>query len=336
MKVNTAFDSYQATVNAPPEKMTEARRRRDLLAAAFGDETDTVRPSGSLARGTQHDPIKDVDTLLVFDAADFPDWGQPGESAQDALDHVAARIKDLLGKDGTHAAGEVRLIKTRNHSVKCFLDDPDADDPFTVDATPALRQADGTLLIPESRSSDWILTDPGRLIDDALAAHAEGRIYAPMVRVVKRWRRRTDVDVKSLYMELLAYECMPKTGSRQDALAAFFTAAALRVFDPVCDPAGLCGPVQPDVDAVALSAALSEAAAVANAAVQHEGWGEENVAVAKWGEIFGPDFPKADGGSGGTGTGGGGGLGGLGGAAAVPGVGVVDVPERTVKDINQG
>lgn len=328
MRVSTAFDTYQTTVNAPPDKMTEARRRRDLLKSAFADETDVVRASGSLARGTQHDPIKDVDTLLVFDANEFPNWAQPGRSAQDALDHVAARVKDLLGTNGTHQAGEVRLIKTRNHSVKCFLDNPDADDPFTVDATPALRQADGTLLIPEGRTSTWILTNPGRLIDDALAAHAEGGIYAPMVRVLKRWRRRTGVDVKSLYMELLAYECMPKTGSRQDALAAFFTAASLRVFDPVCDPAGLCGPVQPDIDAGALSAALSKAADVANAAVQHEGWGEENVAVAKWGEVFGPDFPQADGG------GGGGGVGGLGGAAVVPGV--LDVPERVVKDINQG
>lgn len=333
MKVSTAFDNYQTTVNAPPEKMQEARRRRDLLRDAFADETDAVRPSGSLARGTQHDPIKDVDTILVFDAADFPSWGRPGESAQDALDHVAARVRDLLGSNGTHAANEVRLTRTRNHSVKCFLDDPESDDPFTVDAMPALRQDDGTLLIPESRNRKWVLTDPGRMIDDALAAHAEGRIYAPMVRVLKRWRRRTGVDVKSLYMELLAYDCLPKTGDRQDALADFFTAAAVRVNDPVCDPAGLCGEVQPGIDTVALRAKLDTAAAAANAAVQHEQWGEENVAVTKWGEVFGPDFPRPERGGGGKGGGGGGGgLGALGGAGA----GVLDLPERPVKDINQG
>ncbi len=330
MKVSTAFTTYQTTVNAPPDKVTEARRRRDLLKDAFADETDAVRPSGSLARGTQHDPIKDVDTILVFDAADFPNWGQPGESAQNALDHVQARVTALLGSKGTHAAGEVRLTRTRNHSVKCFLDDPNADSPFTVDATPALRQDDGTLLIPESRSRKWVLTNPGQLINAALAAHAEGRIYAPMVRVLKRWRLRSGVDVKSLYMELLAYDCMPKTGERQDALADFFTAAAVRVNDPVRDPAGLCGEIQPGVDTVALRGKLSAAADIANAAVQHEQWGEENVAVAKWGEVFGPDFPQADGGGNGRG-GGGGGLG-VGGAGA----GALEIPERPVKDINQG
>lgn len=72
MKVSTAFDTYQRVVNAPKEQMIEARRRRDLFRDAFASETDKVSPSGSLARGTQHDPIKDVDTILVFDQDDFP------------------------------------------------------------------------------------------------------------------------------------------------------------------------------------------------------------------------------------------------------------------------
>ncbi len=327
MKVSTAFDTYQTTVNAPADRMRDARERRDLFMDAFRPETDEVRPSGSLARGTQHDPIKDVDTILVFDAADFPGWGQDGDSAQDALDHVAGRVKDLLGTNGSFGSGEVRLIKPRNHSVKCFLDDPDADAPFTVDAMPALLQADGTLLIPEARNSTWVRTDPGLLIDQAREAHAEGRIYAPMVRVLKRWvKTRTGVDVRSLYMELLAYDCMPKTGRRQDALATFFTAASVRVNDPVCDPAGLCGEIQPDLDVVALRGKLEAAADLTDSALLHEDMDEENVAVRKWGEVFGPDFPRADGDDGA-----GAGPAGVGGGAAA-----LDLPERVVKDINQG
>lgn len=328
MKVSTAFDTYQRVVNAPKEQMIEARRRRDLFRDAFAGETEKVSPSGSLARGTQHDPIKDVDTILVFDQDEFPDWGQPGQSAQDALDHVHARVRALLGTVGSFAADEVRLIKPRNHSVKCFLDDPDADAPFTVDAMPALRQDDGTLLIPESRNSKWVLTNPGLLIDEALAAHEAGGIYAPMVRVLKRWAKtRTGVSVRSLYMEVLALECLPKTGARQDALSSFFTAAAVRVNDPVCDPADLCGAIQPDIDTVMLRDQLDTAAELASTALLHESWGQDNIAVGKWGEIFGPDFPKADGNGGG-----GGGLGGLGAGAA----GTLDIPERVPKDIHQG
>ena len=329
MKVSTAFDYFQGVVNAPPEQMDEARRRRDLFRDSFADETEEVSPSGSLARGTQHDPIKDVDTILIFDEDEFPDWGEDGESAQDALDHVHARVKGLLGTDGTFAKNEVRLIKPRNHAVKCFLDDPVAPAPFTVDAMPALRQEDGSLLVPESRNNKWVPTNPGLLIDLALAAHKEGGIYAPMVRVLKRWAKtRTGVDVKSLYIEVLALECMPKTGPRQEALSAFFTAAALRVNDPVFDPADLCGEIQPGLDTAALRAELEQARDLAASAVQHEEWGEENVAVRKWAEIFGPDFPKADGDEGGSG--------GSSGLSGVGAAGALDIPERPVKDINQG
>ncbi len=326
MKVSTAFDTYQGVVNAAPEAVTEARRRRNLFKAAFADETVEVRASGSLARGTQHDPIKDVDTILVFDTGDHPDWGQPGQSAQDALDHVSARTKELLGTDGTHSPGEVRLIKPRNHAVKCFLDEPKDPDPFTVDAMPALRLADGTLLVPEARSEDWIVTNPGYLIDEALRAHKAGGIYAPMVRVLKRWRRRAGVEVKSLLIEVLALECMPKTGTRQDALSAFFTTASVRINEPVCDPAGLCGEIQPGLDALALRARLEQAADIAASAVAHEGWDQDDVAVRLWGELFGPDFPKPPGGGGGSG----------GGLPAGGGAGALAIPKRTVKDINQG
>jgi hypothetical protein len=341
MKVSTAFDTYQRVVNAPKEEMIEARRRRDLFADAFAGETNTVSPSGSLARGTQHDPIKDVDTILVFEQDDFPDWGQPGQSAQHALDHVHARVKALLGTDGSFAAGEVRLIKPRNHSVKCFLDDPEDDAPFTVDAMPALRQDGGTLLIPESRNDKWVLTNPGLLIDEVLTAHKTGGIFAPMVRVLKRWAKTLPgLNVRSLYMEVLALECLPRTGTRQQALSSFFTAAAVRVNDPVCDPAGLCGEIQPDIDTVALRDHLDEAAEVASNALLHESWDQHNVAVNKWGEIFGSDFPKGDGGGGGSDGGVPGGLG-AGAAGTLGGLGAgdsdtLDIPERVPKDIHQG
>lgn len=90
MSVESAFDTYQTTVNANPDHVTEARRRRDLFKTAFAGEADVeeVRVSGSLARGTQKHPIHDVDTVIVFKASSHPDWGQPGGSAEDALNHV--------------------------------------------------------------------------------------------------------------------------------------------------------------------------------------------------------------------------------------------------------
>ncbi|EBM0725523.1 nucleotidyltransferase, partial [Salmonella enterica subsp. enterica serovar Senftenberg] len=80
MSVDSAFAEYQKKVNADEDQVAEARRRRDLFKSAFSDEDDIeeVRPSGSLARGTEKDPIHDVDTILVFKAGSHPGWGEAG------------------------------------------------------------------------------------------------------------------------------------------------------------------------------------------------------------------------------------------------------------------
>ena len=131
--------------------------------------------SGSLARSTQRDPINDVDLILVFDDAPHPRWGITGESAAEALSETGTRVNGLLGATNGTCAQEVRLARPGNHAVKCFLDDPDAESPFTVDVMPALRQQDGTLLVPEKASDHWILTDPELLISRVATRQSDGR-----------------------------------------------------------------------------------------------------------------------------------------------------------------
>jgi hypothetical protein len=328
MKVHAAFDTFQTVVNASPDAVKEARRRRDLFRTALGTESDVVdvRVSGSLARGTQHDPIKDVDTVVVFDEEAHPDWGSAGDSAADALAYLGGRVNALMGGNGSHSPGEVRLASPRDHAVKCFLDDPDADAPFTVDAMPALIRPEG-ILVPEVHSRDWVLTDPAYLIEQAKLAHAAGGLYAPLVRILKRWaKQQVPTKVRSLFIEVLALELLPRSGSRSAALSAFFTAAAVRIDTPVLDPAGLCGPIQPDIDVAVLRGALDEAADIAASAVMHERWDQQDVAVTKWGLIFGSEFPKP------PSTGGG-----AGGTAGAGAAGAAElVKPRPVKDINQG
>lgn len=190
MNVTEAFGEYQNTVNADPAAVKEARRRRDLFKDALTDCDDVkkVKPSSPLARGTHKDPIHDVDLIVEFDAADHPDWGDDGDSAADALEHTSTLVNQTLGAtNGTHGH-EVRLASPRNHAVKCFLDDPEDDeDAFTVDAMPALRQPDGTYLVPEKVNSTWILTNPQYLIDEVADRHATWNKFAGLVRMLKAW-----------------------------------------------------------------------------------------------------------------------------------------------------
>lgn len=114
-------------MNADPESVREARQRRNIFCDAFGElpEVSETIPSGSLARGTQRDPIHDVDLIMVFHASEHPDWDNGSGSAEAALEHARGLITQQLGVSDGSFARKVRRAHLRNHVVKCFLDDPD-------------------------------------------------------------------------------------------------------------------------------------------------------------------------------------------------------------------
>jgi hypothetical protein len=95
-------------------------------------------------------------------------------------------------------------------------------------------------------------------------------------------------------MEVLALKCMPRGGSRPEALRAFFTAAAVEVNFGVEDPAGHCGPIQDDLDIPALREALESASEAATRACALAADGDADEAQRVWQEVFGPDFPAPE------------------------------------------
>jgi hypothetical protein len=340
MRPETAFDAHQSVVNAAPESVREARRRRNFFCDAFIKQPDVAEtlPSGSLARGTQRDPIHDVDLIIVFRQEDHPDWDTGSGSAETALEYVRGQVTDLLSVTAGTFAQEVRRAHLRNHVVKCFLDDPDDPGAFAVEVMPALRRREGGLRIAErSNDAGWVTADPEFLIAGVADRHREWRFFAPMVRAIKKWKDVANLDMKSLTAEILALNCMPRPRpgqvlTRPAALQQFFTAAASAVMDGVTDPAGWCGEIQPGLDRMAVRAALLESADVAARAVAAEQRGNHDAAVCLWRSVFGPDFPEPPGGCPAAGT------------AASPaflagGVAAVAAPaliRRPVKDAPQG
>lgn len=296
MSVESGFDTLQTTVNVPPDDLEEARRRRNLFCTELAKEADVVevRPSGSLARGTHKDPINDVDIVVVYDAAAHPAWNQPGDSPDDALEHARRAVVRRLGSSGT---GDVRLTKTRNHSVKCFLDDPDDPSPFTVDVTPALLRPEGGIFIPESKTHSWIPSDPQHLIDIVARRHEDWNEFARLVRVLKRWNTDHGKHLKSLTIEVLAIGHLP-IDSRPNAISAFFAAAQDAVWDPIEDPSGLSGEIQPDIRPGEASGALAAAADLAARAIEADVSGEMSNAQCLWRKVFGDIFPEPYGGCG--------------------------------------
>lgn len=293
MDIEDSFDEMQDTVDVPPDDLKEARRRRDAFLTAFNSEPDVVEtiPSGSLARRSHKDPIKDVDVIVVYDSSDHPDWGNPGESAEEALEYTRGRVNILLHHETGTSSKEVRLTALRNHSVKCFIDPPEDPSPFTVDVTPALRQDDGVLLIPERESKDWIRTNPEDLIRRVAGREASWNQFVKLVRCLKRWATDNS-EMKGLLIEVMALDHLPEGATRDRALARYFTAAADAVLRPVEDPAGECGEIQPDLDRAAASQQLDEAATNAWRGVEARDDGDDQTAACHWRTVFGDIFPE--------------------------------------------
>jgi hypothetical protein len=297
MNIETAFDKLQAEVNVDPDDLKRARERRDVFRSGLRGEPDVVKviPSGSLARGSHADPIHDVDLIIEYGLDQHRDWGADGPSAEDALQYLGSQVNRLLGATNGTFDQVVRLASPRNHAVKCFLDDPEDPDAFTVDAMPALRLASGALLVPEAKSTSWITTDPEYLIRLVAERHADWNQFVKLVRVLKRWNRDNGCVMKSLLVEVLALECLTTAGTRGLALAQYFTSANVRLGLPVEDPAGLCGPIQSDLNVSLARALLSGAATTAHEAIDAERRKDADAALGHWQGLFGEIFPTGHG-----------------------------------------
>lgn len=304
MSIGNSFEHLQDAADATPEAVADARRRRDLFIPALESfpDVDEVRLSGSLARSTHKDPIHDVDLVCVYHATDHADWDEPGDSAEAALEHTRDLIKARLGSD-SDAPEQVRRCDLKNHSVKCFLDDPDDPAAFTVDVVPALLHPEQGLWVPERLSKKWVRSDPQYLIDAVKKRRESWPEFPALVRVLKRWNSDHGDHMKSLVVEVVALDLLVNAESYSAALRRYFTGAAQAVWQPINDPAGLCGEIQPDLDAAAAHKELDRAATLADEAVTAEAAGRTRDAMCKWNKIFGDIYPPPPGGcSGGVGV----------------------------------
>lgn len=290
-----AFGEFQKTVDADVDIVNLARSRRDTFKAAFAKETDVeaIWGSGSLRRSTQLQPVHDVDLVVEYAVADHSEWGIDGASAAEAIEHAAQTVRRRLGTQGTDDQ-LVRQVNVadRNRSAKCFIDDPNDENAFTVDVMPALRQVDGTLLIPAARASRWDVADPELMIERVATRQSEWSRFRPTVRLLKKWSKVVTIEprIKSLVIEVMALELLPERPSGPAAIAAFFSAAAVSSLE-VVDPAGHCGPIQPDLNVADLRTLLEDAAQKSASAEALRISGDDAGAGRLWGEIFGDDFP---------------------------------------------
>lgn len=302
------FDKFVRDVASDPLRELQARWRRSAITSALKGLPDVVEviPSGSLARGTNWGPIHDIDLIVVFDKRMHPDWRGSG-SAQVALEHMQALIRERLQFGLEHPLGLVHQTEVRNHVVKCELDPSmgplDAVLPNSppVDVMPAFREG-SHLRVPERRSDRWIDVDPERLTEMVAARQRSWGNFDEAVRMMKDWADNNGLKMKSLAVEAMVLEHLPKPGffetmSCCDAIARLFKAASEARITRLVDPTGRCGEIDPHINYGKLRKALDKSAELAAQAVkaerawerrrlEHDGVTHPSVF---WQEIFGRD-----------------------------------------------
>ena len=116
-----------------------------------------------------------------------------------------------------------------------------------------------------------------------------------LIRVLKRWSKDNSRVIKGLTIEVLALDHLPDA-ERPVALARFFEGALNRIREPILDPAGLCGEVQPDLDRDRAEDLLRKAADLSARAVVAAQRGKIEDAQCLWRKLLGEIFPEPPGG----------------------------------------
>jgi predicted nucleotidyltransferase len=176
--------------------------------------------SGSYARDTAIRPLEDVDIIFVIDPARWPqngfrlilddDYPEPETVLKTFMSAIRYRYRDSS-------------LRLQNRSVRLRLFHLD------IDVVPAIDKGknDGSILIPDRRKREWIMTAPKRHneIASALNKRHDGR-FKPLAKLLKFWNAAlpSTATFKSFAIETMACRLFQGTALRslEEGLLLFF------------------------------------------------------------------------------------------------------------------
>lgn len=186
MTINELFEEARGRIAVPEDVLKEARKRRDAIRRIVEEEFDTLRTfgSGSLAHGTQNDPLNDADAGVVLDRRTYEDLGPDGEGPCAKVEEVRGVLRTRLKEEypgvrfytGGHRAIRVNFMESIRPGV----------DNFTADLIVAIRRDEGGLYIPDLDGDDWDPSDPERHVELIVARNKKtGSRFARILRLAK-------------------------------------------------------------------------------------------------------------------------------------------------------
>jgi hypothetical protein len=281
--ITQGFDTLRQNLEITGlQEATVSTRQRNVREAIEAELTvlDSFL-TGSYKRSTMIAPLSgaDVDIFAVLHSSYYDPNG-----AAALLD----RVKGLLRKTYTRTPE----ISRSGQAVTITFTD------FQVDVVPGFHRKGGGFLIPNSRSQQWISTDPKqhvRLWSEANAAH-NGNLV-PLIKMIKQWNRCHSSLLRSFHLETLIFNVLTNVTISDFPSGARWVFGKIHaaVQQAVADPAGYSGDLGAYLDSQLkineVCTRLNTAYQQACEAEQLEAQGRTDLAYAKWQMIFGDKCP---------------------------------------------
>lgn len=273
---------HNLEITATEQKLAAARHEtvRDHVRGKWQLVDDFL--TGSYRRETKTKKLKDVDIFLVIDLT----GPQGGYRNRPPLDVLNALLKVLRERwPEAHRDGMAIVI-------------PYGDDVMSIEAVPAFKRTGSGYFIPNPAAGTWIATNPKRHHELSTEKNEEcdGK-YVPLVKMIKGINRELGEPVSPSFLLEVMAQTIVKTpaGRYQDEIVLFLATAADSIDRVWLDPAGLGGDVNTVMSPTqkrTAAAALREAQAVAERAVDLEDDGQDRAAYAEWKKLFGDRMTK--------------------------------------------
>ncbi|SRR6266487_4495813 len=201
MELNSYFRGLLSNIEPSSSAVKKAQKAHQDLRALLekDDEISKANPetflSGSYARDTALNTIKDVDVILLID-----------------LDYTATEPATVIAWVQASLQKYYATVVAQGRSVKVTT-----GTDFDLDVVPAvpISHRDGPVRIPDRDAQSWVASHPkGQIAFGVQKNQATDGYYKPLVKIMKHWRDRLPTELarpNSYIVESLVAESLIST-----------------------------------------------------------------------------------------------------------------------------
>lgn len=280
--IKQSFSDFKSNLEITGLQKSTVSTRQENVRDAVEKEMNVLDSflTGSYSRSTMISPLSeaDIDIFIVLDPKYYEANGQAS---------LLDKVKRVLRKTYT----KTPEISRNGQAVTITFTD------FVVDVVPAFYRQGGGYLIPNSKTSSWIATNPKvhvELMSNENASHNGDLV--PCVKMIKGWNKGINDAFVSFYLELIAVKIFSgvtisdfPSGTRY-----FFDKGREAIKYKATDPAGYGDQVNGLRNCNSVEDAVGRFETAYNRALKAEEYerkGYTQNAVDEWRKIFGDYFP---------------------------------------------